>query len=204
MLGDHVQDRGENQPIQNGQQRFAADLGIGNSQEAGRHLHGHGLHTLLGHTAADLHHAQRHDKGRQLAAGDQRAVDGADEAADQHRRQNANEIRGNAGNANGGQQPRRVAVDDDHQYRADGNHGGAYGQINATGDDDKGHAQRHDAHARVIAQDIDPVLAPALQPRAEAGVVEAQSDGLDDDHQHQYAAGGEHGVGFPDYGRSAG
>ena len=192
-----MQNHRRHQPVENGQNDLAADLGVGDGQKARGHLDAHLLHALLGDTAADFHHAQGDNEGWQLAIGNQRAVDHADQGTHDQRGGDADDIRPWTRNANRGQQAGGVAVDDHHQHRAHGRHGGADRQIDAARDDDERHAQRHDAHARVVAQDVNPVFAPALQPRAKAGVPEAQRHGLQDDHQHQHAAGGKNGAALP-------
>ena len=167
------------------------------ARKAAGYLDRRGLHDLLGHAAQNLHHAQRGDEGRQLAAGDQHAADAAQQAAEDHARDDADGIGRHARDADGGEQAVGILVDKDHDNRADGDHRGADGQVDAAGDDDKGHAQGHDAHARVVAQDVDPVLAPVGKPRAEGFVVKAQGHGLKNHHQGQHQARGKDGIGLP-------
>lgn len=90
------------------------------AQKARGHLDAHLLHALLGDAAADFHHAQGDNEGWQLAIGNQRAVDHADQGAHDQRGGDADDIRPWTRNANRGQQAGGVAVDDHHQHRPNG------------------------------------------------------------------------------------
>ena len=83
-----------------------------------------------------------------------------------------------------GQQTGGAAVNQRHDDRADRHHCRADRQINAARNDDERHAQRDDAHARVVAQDVDPVSGKRRKPLAEGRIIKPQRDNLQN-HHHQ-------------------
>ena len=131
FAGDHDQNGGDDQPVEDRQDNLTADFGIGDGCKLPGHLDAHGLHELLGDAAADFHGAQRGDERGNLAAGNEEAVDISDQAAHEERGQNPENKRGNAGDADGGEQAVRIAVDEHHHDRADRDQGRAHSQINA-------------------------------------------------------------------------
>ena len=142
------------------------------------------LHALLRHAAADLHHAERRDERRHAEMRNQNARAFAQQHAEQNTDGDGDDIRRNTGDTQTGQQTGGAAVNQRHDDHADRHHRRADRQINAARNDDERHAQRDDAHARVVAQDVDPVSGKRRKPLAEGRIIEPQRENLQN-HHHQ-------------------
>ena len=164
MLADHVQDHRQREPVQDRQDDLAADARVGNLQKRLGHGGRRFLHALLRHAAADLHHAERRDERRHAEMRNQNARAFAQQHAEQNTDGDGDDIRRNTGDTQTGQQTGGAAVNQRHDDRADRHHRRADRQINAARNDDERHAQRDDAHARVVAQDVDPVSGKRRKP----------------------------------------
>ncbi len=81
----------------------------------------------------------------------------AQQHAEQHADGDGDNKRRNAGDAQPCQQAGRAAVNQRHDDRADCHHRRADRQINAARNNDERHAQRDDAYACVVAQNVNPV-----------------------------------------------
>ena len=99
----------------------------------------------VGHTACKLHHAERHDKRRQVKPGDQHAVDEAKQAGAQDRDDN--------GRSDGDVPVLHHDGDKHTGQRGDR----ADGQVNAADQDDEGHADGNGEVDGDLLQDIQQV-----------------------------------------------
>ena len=197
LLRDDVQHERDEEPIEDRHKHLAADLHTGNLLETRRNLRRTGLHELLRHAAQDLHGTERCDERRNLARSDHEAVEAAENDAGRDGDQNGNYVRRCAGKADRAEPTAVCGVDKRHGNGADRDERGADGKINAAGDDDERHAERDDTNAGVVTENVHPVVNPCAEPFAEACIVEAERERLQNDHDDQCNACGKQRIILP-------
>ena len=148
-----------------------------------------GLHALLGHRTADLHHAQRGNERRKLSLCYEDAGKLAKQESGDDAHQDSHYGGRHSCDADLCQKTGLRGVNEDHDNGADCHQSRTDGKINAPCYDDKGHAKGDDADCRVIAQDVDPVAAPDREPFSERALIKTQGRCLKDDHQQKGTGG---------------
>ena len=99
--------------------------------------------------------------------------------------QNGNYVRRCAGKADCAEPTAVCGVNERHGNGADRDERGADGKINAAGDNDERHAERDDTDAGVVTENVHPVVNPCAEPFAEACVIKAERERLQNNHDDQ-------------------
>ena len=193
-----MHDHNHDDPVQDRQDDLISNPGGGDCLETRGNGRIEGLGHLLGHGPENLHGTQGGDKGRQLAVGNQRAVQAAHQHAHEDCRENGNYIGKGAGDAHGGQRAVGL-IEHIEQPRTDGAEGGAYRKIDAAGNDGKAHAQGDYARVGVVPENVQPGDPHFAEHARKGACIEALHRGLNQDHHQQGKQGGQEAVLRPDF-----